>query len=759
MNLATINERQPQLDAFMAEFFPAPEPTPRVERPAITTYSDDELVSKMLAAKNGDKIRSLLAGDLAGYGSASESDAALAHEVVWWANHDLDAAERIMRSHGPMREKWNTKRGDTTWLRQELERASQRVGAEGYTGAGSGGAIIFDAAGHRNGHVPASTEPVEPGEWEPPVPLMEHVSLPTFPASVLPRWLENQAVGVARHTQTPFDMAAMIGLGTCAACVQKRIELVIDSDYTEPLNIYVLVLMPSGDTKSSVFRAMTEPLVEYEAEMAVLAQPMISDAEAERAFLEKQAERALRDATKEKGIGQDAGLYDYKDAQRRLKALVIPPVPRLLLDDVTPEKLGTIMAEQGGRGALISDEGGIWDTFAGRYNSGVVNIDLLLKAHSAGTVRIDRVGRSEHIPNAALTIVQTAQPNVLQGMAKHPELKERGVIPRLLFCLPKSYVGFRKRKAQDAPPVPTDIRSTYRQMIRALLLTGEACKPEAMKQPAYRLYLSPEAQRLREDFEEWREPQLAPGGELSALGGWAKKIVGQTCRIAGILHLAEHAGDAAPWETLISGETMAKAVDVGKYLIEHAKAAYMEMGVSTAVADARRIIEWVQRTERASITRRDVLAHIKLGGDATDAALRLLLDHGWVRERVRPRVAGKVGAPTKPTYEVNPHPRQQNQHIQQKSAQDQPSGLLLTFVEAEPSGLLLTDFPCADHPDDPGWTPDKGFSWCCRVCRPSPREGSAACLVCGAEPWLDPDYCRAHDPADVPAAATEGGAR
>ena len=44
--------------------------------------------------------------------------------------------------------------------------------------------------------------------------------------------------------------------------------------------------------------------------------------------------------------------------------------PRLVADDITPEAAASLLAEQGGRLAIISAEGGIFDIIAGRYSNG-----------------------------------------------------------------------------------------------------------------------------------------------------------------------------------------------------------------------------------------------------------------------------------------------------------------------------------------------------------------------------------------------------
>src|SRR5689334_12933302 len=97
----------------------------------------------------------------------------------------------------------------------------------------------------------------------------------------------------------------------------------------------------------------------------------------------------------------------------------VPAYPRLIADDITPEKLGAVMAEQGEKIAIFSDEGGVLTTMGGRYNSGVANLDLLLKAHSGSPYRVDRASREMPISmkKPALTIALAVQPQVLREAA------------------------------------------------------------------------------------------------------------------------------------------------------------------------------------------------------------------------------------------------------------------------------------------------------------------------------------------------------
>ena len=125
----------------------------------------------------------------------------------------------------------------------------------------------------------------------------------------------------------------------------------------------------------------------------------------------------------------------------------MPPVPRLVADDITPEAAASLLAEQGGRLAIITAEGGIFDIIAGRYSpKAIPNMDLWLKGHSGDPLRVDRKGRPpEHIPRPALTLGLMIQPQVLAAIAAN----QRVPGPRAAGTLPLRPPGVEGGPPQD----------------------------------------------------------------------------------------------------------------------------------------------------------------------------------------------------------------------------------------------------------------------------------------------------------------------
>ena len=136
------------------------------------------------------------------------------------------------------------------------------------------------------------------------------------------------------------------------------------------------------------------------------------------------------------------------------------------VDDITTEKLTSVLASNDGRAAILSTEGGIFDTLAGAYSK-TVNIDVMLKGYSGDSIRVDRIGRnSESIMNPALTVLLMVQPSVLSGLMQNGTFRGRGLTARFLYCIPASFVGKRRYRSES---VPDEVYHEYEMCIRNLL--------------------------------------------------------------------------------------------------------------------------------------------------------------------------------------------------------------------------------------------------------------------------------------------------
>jgi hypothetical protein len=123
---ATVEARQAQLDALVAETFPKVEEAPSSNGapPRVEVLPDDhELLERAFAAKNGAKVEALFRGELNGHGSHSEADLALCSALAFYTGPNAGRLDRLFRESGLMREKWNRDDYRQATIAKALERS------------------------------------------------------------------------------------------------------------------------------------------------------------------------------------------------------------------------------------------------------------------------------------------------------------------------------------------------------------------------------------------------------------------------------------------------------------------------------------------------------------------------------------------------------------------------------------------------------------------------------------------------------------
>ena len=266
-------------------------------------------------------------------------------------------------------------------------------------------------------------------EWEAPVPFHE-VDLPPFPTDVLPEWLRAFVEAEATATQTPVDLAGMLTLSVVAAACAKKVVVRSKAGYYEPVNIFVVVALPSGNRKTSVFAAATEPLEEFERVEAMRTAGDIAKRQAAHKIKEATLRRLQEQAVNASGKKREELTDEAASLAAELSAKSVGVPARFVADDCTPEKLVVLLQDQGGRIAVMSAEGDVFEVMAGRYSTNKTgNFAVYLKGHAGDTLRVDRMGRSPDFVKApALTMGLAVQPEVIRGLAEKPGFRGRGLL-------------------------------------------------------------------------------------------------------------------------------------------------------------------------------------------------------------------------------------------------------------------------------------------------------------------------------------------
>lgn len=488
------------------------------------------------------------------------------------------------------------------------------------------------------------------GNGWPPLVELGAPSLPRLDRGVLPGWAGDFAAWLADTTETPLELAAAMVLAAGSTAVARRFRVLVRHGYFEPTNLWISVALPPGNRKSAVQTAAVAPLLAWEREEADRLADAIKAAVSELKTAEARAKELRAKAAK---AADEVEARDLAAQAATIEADMpeVPHAPQLWTSDVTPERLGMILAEQDERIAWLSSEGGIFDLLAGRYSGGVPNLDLILKAHSGDSERVDRTGRPPvFLAHPLLTVGLSPQPDVLRGLSSKPGFRGRGLLGRFLFLLPPSPLG---RRTLNAPPMPDRVASAYAAGLRAILDVPPAVGDDDEERP-HLLRLSPAAHAEWLDFARHIEATMLPGGEFEHATDWAGKAPGAAIRLAGVLHVIETV-QAKAWGQEISLDTMGRALDLMAVFAKHSRAALDLMGADEGTAAARKVWEWIDNGRRARFTVRDAFQALK-GSFPRAAMVRAALDaleeRGYV-EITESSASGR-GRPPSPVVMVRP---------------------------------------------------------------------------------------------------------
>lgn len=443
-------------------------------------------------------------------------------------------------------------------------------------------------------------------------------------------------------------------------------------DWREPLAIYVLSLLASGERKSPVFARMINPIREWQRQRGMSLQLSIISAENDIKLTNEKLGRRRADAAR--GRPMEEGDESMDELLRHLAKLEQdkPRPPSLIATEITTEAIAELLVENDERGLIAAAEGDTLDVMLGRYSQGKPNFGLWLSGHAGDAIDIRRKGRPPlRLARPALTVALSVQPEAIADLLASKAAAGRGVLARFFFSRPKSLLGHR-----DLCParIPTDDLDWYGSRLHQLLDRAVPKDPDV-------LHLSPGANDLFLEFRAWVERELRPNGQFSDHTAWGAKLAGAIARIAGVLH---GIGDPTRLKSAIETDTMAAALAWAPYLEAHERHVAWLAGDDSASLIAERILAWARRTGRDSFTHNEAFNGVRGSlvrkADDIDPALHLLEELAWVRHAA-PLARTGPGRPQGRRFEVNPaawtcdlEPSPQNARNTQNSAGDTEQG-------------------------------------------------------------------------------------
>lgn len=328
-----------------------------------------------------------------------------------------------------------------------------------------------------------------------------------FPAHLLPGPFGAMSKSLSALFQCNGNLPSMAVLGALNAAIGNRFLAInpITSDIT-PANLYLIGVGKSGDGKSQVMKQAYAPIMDYEASLVdTWTKHVRPDAKARKDLLEceisqiKSSHKAkAKKAIKAKDClvsadGEEADMESFvggvvfdtklsedsvdpvlsgrlKDLYRQIALVEIQLTPpRLIVDDCTPEKMVSLMANSPCLVSASAEARKAIGVLLGRYskkNDDQPDEDVFLKAFSGDPIKVDRQGSGTiDVKDPCLSVFWMVQPGKADQLISSPTLRDSGFLQRCLFGYADSVLGNRL----DSVSISADIRREYVEAINAVI--------------------------------------------------------------------------------------------------------------------------------------------------------------------------------------------------------------------------------------------------------------------------------------------------
>ncbi len=479
--------------------------------------------------------------------------------------------------------------------------------------------------------------------WPPVMPIISTLPpVERFVPELLPAVIREYVLDIADRQQSPPDFAAIAALCGLAAVVGNRVRIrpKQNDDWEVVPNLWGAIIGRPSAMKSPAMQAALAPVYAIQDELRKEYERDVKAAKIDAALSSLHAKNAHKDADKALKNG------DREVARCLLAEMAedneVPTCPRIVVNDVTVEKLGELLNENPRGLLLIRDE---LPGLLARLESQEHQSEraFYLEAFNGnGSFTYDRIGRGTvHIENSTVSIIGGVQPARIAPIVRGAitGASNDGLIQRLQMVVWPDDV--RSWKWVDRQP-NKEARQTYEKVYRDLydLLMGDTQKPAV-------LHFSPEGQAL---FQQWmteNQNKARSGAVSSAVESHMLKMSKTVAALALLFELIE----GGRFE--VNELAVRRALAFADYLLSHANRLYS--AGETMAADGARLIVERRHQLPEPFTARDIRRKgwASLGDqDTVASAIDMLISTNHCHEV--PPVAHMLGRPPAVSYIWNP---------------------------------------------------------------------------------------------------------
>lgn len=434
-----------------------------------------------------------------------------------------------------------------------------------------------------------------------------------FPVEALPGPLCGFVAEFAAATGNDPASAALAVLVTLAGTVGNRVAALVKRGWVESAVLWGAIVGRSGTTKSAVLKLVKRPLVElYKQDRQQFAEDMAAyQAEQQRYEVERDRWRAAQ----KKGDGLSDPPVEQDEPTER----------RLLVSDVTCEKLGVLLQDNPLGLLLVRDELAAWIGGFDRYAAGGKGSDAptWLSFFDAESVTIDRKSAAGTIfvERAAVSVLGSIQPGTLRRVFGAAE-REAGLLARLLLVQPPA-----------RPVVWTDeelsdyTATAWADLLRSMMQIQPGTDDQGKPRPR----LIPLAADAKAAYVAWHDAHGLDLADIHAddLAAHFAKLKGICIRLGLLLACVDAVTTRSPVAS-IGRDHIERAIAITDWFKNESRRVYSMLVEDDDERARRRLVELIAR-KGGSISGRELVQSSRAYTtvDVANAALKDLAEHGY----------------------------------------------------------------------------------------------------------------------------------
>ena len=460
------------------------------------------------------------------------------------------------------------------------------------------------------------------GDWPEPdmaVQRLQRREAPTLPIEIFGERWSRCIEGFAEASACPVDYVAAPLLAAASSVIGHARWPRASETWAEPPHLWCASVGDSGDGKSPgtdmIYRHV---MPEIERRMAIDFPDQLREAQAAIEIAKAKHENWKS---------------EVRDAIKAAKAPPQPPPPvpeepmgpRLVLSDITIEKVAMLLAHAAPKGVLMHrDELAGWLLGMTAYNDGARA--FWIEAYGGRPYRVDRVKHPNPIivPRLATGWHGGIQPERLAEVMREAD---DGLLSRFTWFWPEP-IQFR---IGDNPPTVEWAVSCF-DRLRMLDMTTSANGPQPLMVPLTASAVG-RLERLGKLMQD--EKEFTAGLMRSAMG----KARGLALRLSLVLeHLYWSAEDgySAPPDVIEESTLLAAARFVSEYAMPMAERTYGDAACPEPERHTATLARWIAKEHPSEVNVREMQRKVRLPGlkiaDNIHAACKALVETGWLGE-------------------------------------------------------------------------------------------------------------------------------